>query len=282
MIKEFDYDLKDEIKEFRLCGAEHLYKFLRYKSSSLNFECDRCKYARKIYEMLWGFDSKKSGNFQIIRVGSQEILMGMDTINSFFITFKKSLNNWCKEELKAVYGISKVTAKSSGVFLKNYFALKEMIINHLSEEIFEKLNLFAKLTHTIGNFTLVPKVLKPHTKNRSFNLARASKWNDYFDLSLIWFINNEEPAWTEETVEHYAQMFYLEDYIRDGSIIPYNERHKRIIDGEKNLDSRPQTIEELSTLLDCINERIVARGKAMHEQLTGKPLERKSHGLLLC
>lgn len=270
--KSYDYDLKNEIEEYRQCGEDDLYKFLLYKSTAVekNFDCDRSAYAKSLYNKLWGFDINNRENFQYIHVGNQEILMGMDTMNSFWTTFAWCLNKWCSDDIHKEFGLRAVTANSAQVLLSNYSALKKIMINNLSKDIFDKFVLFAKLTHSIGNLLLVPKKLEPHTHGRqTFNTARASKWNDYFDLSMQWILRNDEPLWDEKTVNDYLDLFDLRDYVtEDNTIIPLIESHRKIIHGGENIDSRPQNKLEIEQLLDNINNRIMKRGKRLYAKLT--------------
>lgn len=264
--KNYDYDLKDEIQEYKQCGNDDIYKFLLYKSSTDSFDCDRCSYAKEVYQKLWGFDSTLTANFQNICVGSQKILMGMDTMNSFWTTFAWCLNSWCSDDLQLIFGIENVTMKSIDILLSNYDALKRMIIKNLSEEVFNKLQTFAKLTHTIGNFLLVPKYLKPYTQGgNTFNQARALQCKDYIDLSLKWILENDEPVWDINTVNSYIDMFILQDYFtKNNQIIPFTDTHKKIIFDNANIECRPKNKEELLLLLNNTNNKIVSRGKKMY------------------
>lgn len=269
--KSYDYDLKNEIEEYKQCEADDLYRFLLYKSSAVEkkFDCDRCAYAKSVYHKLWGFDNNLNANFQNILVGNQLILMGMDTMNSFWITFAWCLNKWCRDDIHRYFGITTVTADSAKDLLDNYTALKKIIIKNLSKEIFDKFVLFAKLTHTIGNLVLVPKKIEPYIhEKQTFNMARASKWNDYFDLSLQWILKNDDQSWNEETVNKYFDMFELRDYVTgDNKIIPLTESHNKIINSVANIESRPQDKLEIVQLLNNINNRIIKRGKILHAKL---------------
>ncbi len=266
---DFDYDIKNEVNQFRNSQKDNIYKFLLYKADKSPFDCDRCDYAKSVYHRLWGFNNNVSDNFQPIKVGKHNILMGMDTMNSFWITFAWALNTWCKDDIEREFGISHVETQSCNELIKNYSALKKIIINNLSEDIYNQFNKFAALTHTIGNLILVPKTLAPHTKNQSFNQARASAWNDYFDLSLTWLLKNEEEIWDSNTIKEYRKIFALESYISDnGEIIPLNAEHKQILTGENGAESRPQTKEQLTALINNINGRIIHRGIILHSRLT--------------
>lgn len=272
---DFDYDLKDEIQKYRQCEEDYLYKFLLYKSSADNFDCDRGSYAKEVYQELWGFDSTSNFDFQNICVGSKEILMGMDTMNSFWTTFAWCLNTWCKDDIHMIFGISKITLKSVDILLHNYGDLKRMLVKNTSEEIFCKLQTFAKLTHTIGNLVLVPKYIKPYTQGtQTFNQARALQCNDYFDLSLKWILKNDEDVWDTNTLDHYFDIFILRDYVTlNNQIIPFTDTHKNIIYNDANNESRPKNMEELIQLLDNINNKIINRGKKMHQLLMNKNID---------
>lgn len=267
MFKSYDYDLKNELEQCRNINGDNLYKFLLYKADTSAFDCDRCDYAKAVYNKLWGFDNKIKDSFQYIIVGNQNILMGMDTINSFWITFSWALNNWCLNDIKKTFGISYVVTSSASILLSDYKRLKKIIIKNLSEDIFNKFNCFAGLTHTIGNLTLVPKKVNPFTKEKqSFNQARASAWNDYFDLSMIWLCKNTDLD--KNTLQAYTEKFQLTDYLTsDLKINPLINSHIPIIQGKYSLESRPETLEELSQLLDNINSRIVRRGKLLYSEL---------------
>lgn len=278
--KDFDYDLKNEVIEYRDCGKDDLYKFLLYKSTATrnHFDCDRCSYAKKVYKKLWGFDNSINTDFQKIIIGSNEIIMGMDTMNSFWNTFAWSLNKWCSDDLQLVFGISHITLKNVEMLIGNYEALKRILIKNLSEAVFMKLLMFAKLTHTIGNFILIPRSLPPYTtEENTFNTARCALFNDYFDLSLQCFLNNDVPIWNRTLVKIYADKFLLNDYINTNlDIIPFNECHSKIINDGAKIDNRPQTIPELSALLDTINNRIIHRGKEMYHLLSGESTKEPS------
>lgn len=273
MLKKYDYDFKDEIQEYRECKNDDLYKFLMYKSGMYaeKFDCDRCELAKKLYSTLWNFNLGDKESFKNMQIGKNNILMGMDTMNSFWTTFAWALNKWCKQDVSTIFGINYVTSDSAKTLLGNYSELKKIIINNLSKEIFDKFVVFARLTHTIGNLVLVPKKVEPYTKEKqTFNMARASKWNDYFDLSLIWLKENEDSNWDSETFKNYRKMFFLEEYISEnGEIIPLINEHTKIIKEKANIDSRPQTKDELLELLNNTIKRIEVRGNVIFKKLLG-------------
>lgn len=269
-LRNFDYDLKNELPQLRNCKEDALYKFLLYKANESTFDCDRCDYAKNVYHSLWGWDKSCQENFQMISVGGKQILMGMDTMNSFWKTFEWALSKWCGADIKREFGISQITTKHAEMLCKKYDVLKKIMIKNLSQEIVEQFVVFAKLTHTIGNLTLVPKKIEPYTQGiQTFNTARASKWNDYFDLSLIWLFYNEDKYFTRSVACEYATQFLLSDYISENhSIIPLIKSHEKIINGNYELEKRPTSKGELLTLLETINNRIVRRGQWMYSKIT--------------
>lgn len=178
-LQNFDYDLKNEDPMFRDCGKDSLYKFLLYKekASSINFDCDRCAYMKRIYSLLWGFNYNIPDSFQQIQVGDESILMGMDTMNSLWNILKHTLNRYCKGELQKEFKISEVHTKHIGLLIANYDILKRMLISRLSRATFDKFVLLAQLTHTIGNMLLVPKIIEPYIKDgTTFNNSYVISW----------------------------------------------------------------------------------------------------------
>lgn len=170
------YDFKNEspwpdvnnetnpLKKFQLCRARS--KAAEEKNEP-NFDCDSsdgtCPLTSDIYNRLWGWTyenrfhlpERLSSCFQ-----GQWERMGSDTMNSF----------------STIYRIA------SPVYYNNSRLLEQN----------ELLVSFASLTHTIGNFTLVPFQLSPQKDRRSFNQYRGFRGNDsnpyfvydFFDLSL--------------------------------------------------------------------------------------------------
>lgn len=268
----FEYDLKNELTDCQQGTKDAIHKFLLYRLSAKakNFDCDRCAYIKNVYAQLWGFDNSLSGSYQNIAVGDKQILMGMETMNSFFTTFAWALNKWCLKDIKKEIGIEVVESDSVEKLYENYDVLKAIMEKHFSKQIMDSFLLFAQLTHTIGNMILVPKDVAPYTGSGSFNMARSSRWNDYFDLSLLWLYNNDEENWTKETFLAYAKKFYLMDYITpNGKVIPLVRTHKKILKGDFDEESRPESKRELLELLNNINNRISHRGKLMHAKLLG-------------
>lgn len=273
--KGLRYDVKNEVAEYNDSNKGNLYKFLLYKATAVekNFDCDRSNYTKEIYRKIWGWDSSSEAIFQNIKIGSLSIVMGMDTMNSLWTTLSWALNNWCKKDLRNSFGINRITAKSIEGLIKDYDKLKKIMVTNLSREIFEEFEEFALLTHTIGNFTLIPKTIRPHTKdNQSFNQARALSFNDYFNLSLSWLINNEDDEWTTDTVNSYFDSFFIRDiYVdKDNNIITFSNEQEKILVDNLVVDNRPQSKVELLNLLRNINKAIILRGQKIETTLSEK------------
>lgn len=271
-LENFDYDLKNEFAPCRIVAKDNIHQFLRYKllAGEQNFDCDRCDYMKNVYSQLWGYNDSLSGNYQQISVGNRKITMGPDTMNSFFTTFTWALNRWCIKDIKKELGIECVSLNHIRTLYDNYDVLKAIMEKNFSKKAMDNFMLFAQLTHTIGNMVLVPRNVAPYTGKNTFNMERSSKWNDYFDLSLIWLYNNDEEDWTKETFLAYKEQFFLFDYIgTNGRVMPLIKAHKSILKGNFDEDGRPQTKKELIELLDNIINRITYRGKMMRAKLIG-------------
>ncbi|WP_240416777.1 hypothetical protein [Paenibacillus periandrae] len=268
-IIDYHYDFKDEIEVYKQSQQGNLCKFLMYKSGIYEqyFDCDRSLLAKQVYNMLWGFNVSRY-HFDTIRIGNRDILMGTDTMNSLQTVLAFALTTWCMDELRETFGINKITSQTNVLFLKDIQALKRIIIKNLSLEILEAFELFAGLTHTIGNFALVPKKLGSLTKGRqTFNTARYSYYRDYMDLSLHRLVNSDDALWDKETLITYRNIQELKSYMTEaGDIIPLVPRHSDVMRGVRS-EIGPQTKEELLWYLNGVNGRIIERGKRLAERL---------------
>jgi len=142
---------------------------------------------------------------------------------------------------------------------KNYKAFIEAIdiANTNDNElkaIYALLKEFATLTHTIGNFVLVPT---------GFNGFRGRRLNDRWDYSL------------EYLRDEFGRICF-HNYIRDFDLIDYVGADNRIIDLSKQSGSNiipleksqlPNNQESLKCFLENVNDMIKARGTRMVNEL---------------
>jgi hypothetical protein len=215
--------------------------------------------------LLFPFATKipKSRVAYKIELGSKIIEVRADTMNSFMTTY---------DQAKIIYKNGE---------------------NHLyaNANENEELRKFARLTHTIGNFTLVPRNLPPFTTvNISFNQYRGRKTvYDYWDLSLRLLKENLvfPESNLEDSFEQYVRLFYLKDYYLDDNhtIKPLFTRHKKLLAEPLEMplslttalgktlkpdDFLPQSESELIEFLKTVNFRIEKRGKKMVRELEKK------------
>ena len=232
-----NYDFKNELSEIANAKEKtSINKFLLYKSFGGKFDCDNsngsCPLTNDIYIKLWGWDYKQrytlTGLLQE-KFGNVWNRFGSDTINSFQTTYNKAIKIY-NNDLNAVR--------------KN-----------------KLLNEYAKLTHSIGNFTLVPFHLKEND-TLSFNQFRGTKLGDYFDLSLKFLKENVEFS----VFKKFIDTFYLNDYVDEHyNIIPLFSRHKQLLHQDKmnfaNIEEiLPQNEEELNEYLCNVISVIKNRG----------------------
>jgi hypothetical protein len=254
-----------------LTGTDSLSKLIRYKynaaiEGSSGFDCDSwngtCELTNEIFELLFPFAKKKSnkGVYEI-EMDSKPIEFGPDTMNSFKTTYNQA---------KVIYE-------------------NEEKDSHLYASIGENAELqkFARLTHSIGNFTLIPRrhdSLKSIMQEHTFNQYRGTSEDlkDYWDLSLR-FLKENYFTFTDgkETFEEYAEKFYLKNdgecksYIRsDGEIRPLFAGHE-LSEGGKPYSVLPENENELIEFLETVNSAIISRGEKMVRELE-KKLKEKS------
>lgn len=256
------YDMKNESPWNEVCGERKpIEKFLLYRQYNKNrfesqiFDCDNsngtCTLMNDVYQKLWGWSY--ADRFTIPNCLIQQNVLpwdrlGADTMNSFATSYNMA---------------RRLYHNDNNVIKKN-----RQLVN------------FATLTHSIGNFTLVPYKLNPQSDRTTFNSARGYSADgnsayfvyDYFDLSLKLIKENI----SIDAFKQYIDTFYLNDYVDSKyNIIPLMKCHKAFLKQEK-MDLRnpqkflPKTEEELNEFLTNVNRRIIARGRRMCRELKKK------------
>lgn len=241
------YDFKNEAPCIEIVKEKNsIEKFIKYKNYNKNggkFDCDNsngtCSLTGDIYKNLWGWEYNNRHSMPqclLHSFGHVWGRMGADTINSFQTTYKIALKIYNNDASK----------------------LKK---NRLLYE-------FASLTHTLGNFTLVPFHLNKGD-NMSFNQFRGTSLGDYFDLSLKLIKDT-----VDETVfKKFIDTFLLNDYVdKNYNIIPLFKGHQQLLkeNFDKSKNMFPQTEEELNEYLENVIERIKTRGRKMISIIKGE------------
>lgn len=256
--------------------------YKKYVGSELpqeNYDCDRISITREIYKTLWDWqDVMKGENGKIKTAGycdCGEILglrMGGDTMNSFWITFSR----WLTEKYSDTYCWSKKSykIKNSKILSKTERIEAVMKDNYLRYS--EAIDKFANLTHSIGNFVLVPA---------HFNTCRGSSnaVYDYWDYSLLYLKNHGfrtldyfdfEKSFEKKDYKRYINTFFLWDYVDDEGtplslFAPYEmfkgKNTSESEDGHQKLISKGEgdvlpTGKEIENFLQNVNYAIQRRG----------------------
>lgn len=117
----------------------------------------------------------------------------------------------------------------------------------------ETLNHFAKLTHTIGNITVVPK---------GFNTGRNA--GDYWDYGMKYLYEFLNPI-SDNTWKSFIDKYELHEYVYDE--IPHSKAHPIIPFWEGHLDpnayATPQDIKQIEKFLSEVIPKIEKRGKKL-------------------
>lgn len=244
------YDFKNE-SLWRDVNEEgdSLEKFELYKARAkkerggFSLDCDSSILARDLYLRLWGWDYDdrlRMPESLHRQLGGRWNRLGPDTMNSFQTTYN-------------------VAKRLLGGRVKDNELLRE----------------FSALTHSVGNFTLVPFHLE-EGDSRSFNQSRGFGGryfvHDFFDLSLKLIKDHT----SQEVFKSYIDTFYLNDYVDDAyNVLPLFERHGDFL-GQEPLDTSspiaflPKTEEELNEYLGNVIQLIKARGERIATALEGK------------
>lgn len=241
-----DYDFKNESPCSRIRNQkDSITKFLMYKEynkSDGEFDCDNsngtCPLTDDIYKELWGWSYETRFELKdILKIKFGEVWsrFSADTMNSYQTTYTRAKKIYGEDELR-----------------KNKLLCE-----------------FARYTHTIGNFTLIPFSID---ENTPFNPYRNAEFKDYFDISLK-FIKEKIDA---KTFKEYIDNFYLNDYVDNNyNILPLMSSHKELLQQEEmHIDDAdmllPQNKQELNEYLENVIDKIKSRGKRIAILLTEK------------
>ncbi|MDF2513397.1 MAG: hypothetical protein K0S04_3263 [Herbinix sp.] len=227
---------KDVIRE-----VDPLTRFIKYKSHKERFDCDSsdgsCSLTNEIYDKLcgWHFTTANKRCISSLDEMFGKIMWGCDTMNSFWTTYNKA---------EAIY---------------TYAKEKDITLIYSDVDDNPYIQEFAYLTHSIGNFTLIPHLVRfREDKGQGYFQSRGIKcyYQDYWDRSLQ--LLKKEINFGEKTFSKYISTFYHDEYVNaNNEIIPLFEGHfDRPLPG-------PQTEEELNKYLENVICRIRSRGKTM-------------------
>lgn len=277
------YDFKNQYQNSNEDNDNSIRKYFLYKLYSR--DCDKCQLAYDIYNRLWGWPLEVNYNYRLVDLNNSKVLLGTETINSFWTTYKVVLQTFYhdyKDEFHNQKPDKGYRAQGKVLYewLSNKEQIKEVekkIIDKQGEfKIYEELCKFSQLTHSIGNFTLIPV---------GFNAVKGTRWDvqDYFDLFLHKWKTGE---WMidQNKFKPYLKKFLLEDYCPNNEIISLfrnvnrqgNQKidgHSEIIDktsideGKKIYSIKPSDMEELYNYLYNVNHLIEERGKKIVKNL---------------
>lgn len=246
------YDFKLERGIYKSVGNISLW--LEYRNEGKNWDCDgtgnngtgTCVLTRDIYKVLWAWNSENENRYTTTAYFNN-MLMGPDTMNSYF--------NVLTQVVEVVNPNGKIEYFKGIKGKKHWSRLdtsKEKFLNLVANVLEQKeigalLDIYAKLTHTIGNFVLVPE---------GFNVGRTSKTSDFWDLSLQ-LLQLDKNWLQDQTVEKYVNTFFLWEYVNE------NYEVKPFFAGHSLENKNPSTIAECVEMLQAITNAIVRRGYFM-------------------
>ncbi|MBT0945603.1 hypothetical protein GPA00_04475 [Streptococcus equinus] len=247
-------NIKPWLWDFKNCYSDdlstnNLCNILKYKSYELikptefcvtgksgkDADCD--KEAFYLYQMLGWQNSVK------------DIIRG-ESMNSFITTFNEAIKDSSDYgTLSKVLGIKEKERhiSYSTLYQSQNYLIFDNIQNNLDD--FQK---FATLTHTIGNFTVLPSWM---------NTGRYYFSRDYWDITLLslqeWLNILSPDAWT-----NFVKTYYLQPYVNtEYNVELFWEGHDKKILPKK---------ENYPVFLKKVNERIEERGKYMIKQICNK------------
>lgn len=301
------YDVKKDVMEKEICkkvflSGKYNAKFLAYENelyyneneSSLKnmlkyttinkykytFDCDTSLFARKIIEKIYGVTEYGTSGRHFLKNGA---IFESDTMNSFSTIFMYYLRTVLAEENKDLFiEYTKKYNCSKSYFFRSLYILEEIdnIKENIKEKyeengkenihkkIFEQLEIFATLTHSIGNFAVVPF---------RFNCYRGKKYYDYWYKSYFDSIKNDNLV---SQILQNIKIIKEEDIIYE-SIREYKKLDKEFdlpieIDGKINFNTKiigkccMDTYTNILNILVYMNISILKRAVNICNRLTNK------------
>ena len=202
-------------------------------------------------------DKEAIGLYQVLgwQNSATDVIRG-ETMNSFLTTFNIAIRKSSK---------SKALTKELGINnRKDYYAMPDQPNNKNQPQVpnYQRFDIvhnnlpafqtFATLTHTIGNFTVLPHWM---------NTGRSNLSQDYWDIFLLslqeWLhlISPTSEAWI-----NFIELYYLQPYVnKDYQIEPLWKNH--------SYGNPLPSTQDFPIFLKAVNERIEERGRYMIKQI---------------
>ena len=230
-LKYKDGEFKDNTSDFNIT-----------EKAGIDADCD--KEAIELYKVVGWQNS------------ATDVIRG-ETMNSFLTTFNRAI--WRSSNYNTLI-------KELGINnRKDYYSIPDQPNNNNQPQVpnyqrFDIINpnlpafqTFATLTHTIGNFTVLP-----HWMNTGRSKLSQDYW-DIFLLSLQEWLDLISP--TSEPWINFIELYYLQPYVnKDYQIEPLWKNHSYTNPILKKKEDFP-------IFLNAVNERIEERGKYMIKQI---------------
>ena len=257
-------------------GNDSIGRFLAYKSTGDAFSTEpECIGSSKdvLSDALSLPDSdgdawEKARGEDKLEKGSMSLLIGYDAMNSFATTFNCSLHvlypddfNDYRIKRKEKDPCKRCASWREGLAFFEEHAQRPPRAKG-TDDLWKQLEWFAKLAHTIGNFTFIPYI-KP-SKGTTFNSGRGyyglphvgqsgqtGQVYDYWDLSLEWLKKHWGSYAVEEIpieFEEYVELARLEFYCVG------NKAVEKFLDEARESTSPASVIEEYKELREEAEE----------------------------
>ncbi|MGX7031148.1 hypothetical protein [Vagococcus zengguangii] len=235
-IKPWEYDFKNEVliegNSLNQNPIVSIFEWYINKSNKflVGVEIENTDLASEIYRLLWEINEDA--------MSKKRSSLDRDVMNSFW--------NIYKADIKLSYGLylnkwsdNKINEKAIQFLIDNY-------PTYISTN--NRIFLYSKYTHTIGNFII---------ETKGFNMGR--KQNDYWDLALKllydFFKIMDKDVWIK-----FIDTFMLHSFVNsDYSLSYYWDRN--------NNDLGPNNEEEIVRFLRISTKSIEQRGKQMIKKI---------------
>ena len=286
------YDFKMEVIENSGC-KDSVTLMEEYKTGKGTEDCDRCNLTLEIYKELgWIIRACCDEDYVYaqtnIMQGNQRAFPNVrfDTINSFSTLYRCALAVYYPDEFEFVFnnnGALSVKECASYAYVSNNRIGALIDEYKVVEKALPYMQEFFQLTHSIGNFMIVPGYKQPYSNAK----ALCDEIKDFMDLFLLkLFTDGEEGKisykqyngeefvvydcvknkwrdWLKENIE----LLCLQDYFQMKNV---DIKPLPLYEGHSFKCTLPTSKETLKECIEEINKRIKVRGLRMIMKINNK------------
>ena len=245
-------NLLNEFPELQIVNNPYT-RFYLYRLYPLNVisDVDRSPIMKENYKFLNWYDEIVDSNnlepdtfFASAHNMIHDVFIAFD--NNFYI---QNFKNYCTSRN---INYDKMTDSEAIKYNRYEWMIEPLTINHYIEIISDQEFLrYIDLTHTLGNFLIVPK---------NFGWKKASKFHESFVQSLRYLednFSNYNNIYDTNNFEQWKMKFFLEDFYENNELFEKISNAEESLRKEKNYKLYLMTLPLISDLIEKRTKKII-------------------------